>query len=72
MSNSKSRPILDMSNLALDCRWDEAIGDAEKAIFAARERIKHLKRSIETFKRLRDSGTPFPGEGHGQSDMADR
>jgi len=29
----------------------------------AKKRIADLRRSIRAFERLRDDGTPFPGEG---------
>jgi hypothetical protein len=35
--------------------WDEAIRDA-------RDRIKRMKQSIQTFERMRDEGEPWRGE----------
>lgn len=42
--------------------WDEAIYDAEQLIEALRLKITNLKRGINAFKMLRDSGEPFPSE----------
>lgn len=69
MSKVMSRTHLDTSKSAVDT-WDTAISDAELAIIKAREKIKHLKHSIETFRRLRDLGEPFPGEA--KSDAAQK
>lgn len=48
--------------------WDAAITDAEKMIVEERLKIARLKRAIESFKGLRDSGHPFPSEGTKQSE----
>ena len=42
--------------------WDTAIADAETRAEQARQLIAALKKSVRTFKRLRDRGEPFPGE----------
>jgi hypothetical protein len=42
--------------------WDQAIADAEELIDEAKSQERELKRSIELFKRLRDSGAALPGE----------
>ena len=42
--------------------WDTAISDAESKIQAARQQVARLQESIKMFKRLRDSGEPFPVE----------
>jgi hypothetical protein len=42
--------------------WDRAIIDAEAMIQDWQKRVANLKRSVETFKYLRDSGQSFPGE----------
>jgi hypothetical protein len=49
--------------------WDMAISDAEKKIQGAQIAIARLKQSIKSFKELRDSGEPFPGE---KSDAAQK
>lgn len=47
--------------------WDAAITDAEKRIEEARERIKWLRRSVASFRKLRDSGEPFPSESQSEA-----
>jgi hypothetical protein len=42
--------------------WDSAISDAEEMIQEAKEKIKRLKRSIQTFISMRERGVPFPDE----------
>ena len=41
--------------------WDVAISDAEQQIQESSQRIIRLRESIKVFKKLRDSGEPFPG-----------
>lgn len=53
MSKNVNQPI---------SHWDAAISDAEKKIQEAVEKITKLRESIKIFKKLRDSGEPFPGE----------
>jgi hypothetical protein len=43
-----------------DNGWSVAISDAEKRIQEAQAKIRALKKSIATFRRLRDCGEPFP------------
>jgi hypothetical protein len=65
-SRAESRTILDVSNDNLDTpnhdldTWTTAISDAEEMIQEAKSKISRLRKSIKTFKRLRDSGEPFP------------
>ncbi len=47
--------------------WDTAISDAEKQIQDAKYKITHLKRAIESFRILRDSGEPFPLQNIGEN-----
>jgi hypothetical protein len=44
--------------------WDLAISDAETMIQESQERIKRLRRAIQTFESLRERGEPFPSKGH--------
>jgi hypothetical protein len=46
--------------------WDNAILEAEKQIQDARKKITHLKRSIESFKILRESDEPFLSANEGK------
>ena len=48
-----------------DCgnnEWDKAIVEAEHQIAVAEARITGLRLSIVTFKELKATGEPFPGE----------
>jgi hypothetical protein len=42
--------------------WDGAISEAERQIADAAERVRRLRRSVRTFRTLKDSGEPFPGQ----------
>lgn len=48
--------------------WDNATLEAEKQIEEAKKKIANLKRSIESFKILRESGEPFFSEDTGQNE----
>lgn len=61
---------VDRSEMRGDCLWNAAITDAEKMIQDAKNKITHLKRSVESFKYLRDCGEPFPGGDKIQADRA--
>jgi hypothetical protein len=43
-------------------RWDEAIQDAESKLERVSERVVRLKAAIETFRRAKERGQPWPGE----------
>ena len=61
MSKQKgSTKFAQVSNIASG--WDIAIEDAEKLIEESQERIKRLKRAIQSFEALRERGEPFPSE----------
>ncbi len=61
MSNPHANEIsLDTSKS--ENNWDEAIADVEAMIVEAKQRVSRLKRSVKTFKELRDKGEPFPGQ----------
>jgi hypothetical protein len=52
---------------------DKYLSGWESAILAAKERILELRRSIQTFEELRDSGMPFPEpEGRGENKSGHR
>lgn len=40
--------------------WDEAVTDAQDLIANLEGQVVKLKSSIESFKKLRDEGMPFP------------
>ena len=42
--------------------WDAVIAKAERQLKRAEGRVDGLKRTIQNFIRLRDSGMPWPGE----------
>jgi hypothetical protein len=65
MSKQKASTIFTHSAYTEDksaTAWDRAITDAERMIAERKSQITALKRSIESFRHLRDSGAPFPGE----------
>ena len=46
--------------------WDTAVADAKAEINKAQRRIAQLTRSIETFRKFKAAGEPFP-EGPGET-----
>jgi len=67
MSNKKASQNFAQMSKTENNLWDSAILDAEKHIQGAKEKITHLKRAIESFKILRDSGEPFPLQNESQN-----
>lgn len=64
MSNMSKYTSIATDNNPRHCAgWDEAIQEAERQIADAKERIRGLKMSVETFRRLRDRGMSFPVNG---------
>ena len=61
MSKKYAREIVRQTSNPTN-HWDTAIYDAERMIKESKEQIKRLKRAIESFRQLRDSGQPFPGD----------
>lgn len=41
--------------------WDGLIGDANRQIVAAKQRIVELKKAVKNLEAIRDSGQPWPG-----------
>ena len=70
MSATTSTKTSNETSKGTQLLWDQAI-DAETQIARAHERVRRLRRSIAVFRKLRDSGEPWPGTVESLDDQSD-
>jgi len=59
-----------LASTDLSAERDKSLSEWDRLIEAANQRIKELKRSIQTWKDLRDAGEPWPGTRDARKDAA--